>query len=97
MHIVHMASISSWSSHRAVANIMILSCRVYATNMRRIVQQGSSFSFRGLRLMVAGENPRPPALGDSPAVKCVLTCGVNHSYIHTYIHKLYLSSDFSVA
>ena len=86
VHIVHMASISSWSSHRAVANIMILSCRVYATNMRRIVQQGSSFSFRGLRLMVAGENPRPSALGDSPAVKCVLTCGVNHSYIHTYIH-----------
>ena len=89
VHIVHMASISSWSSHRAVANIMILSCRVYATNMRRIVQQGSSFSFRGLRLMVAGENPRPPALGDSPAVKCVLTCGVNHSYIHTYINYIY--------
>ena len=83
MHIVLVASISSWSSHRAVANIIMLSCRVYATNMRGIVQQGSSFSFRGLRLMVAGENPRPPALGDSPAVKCVLTGGVNHTWRRT--------------
>ena len=45
MHIVHVASISNWSSHRAVANIMILSCRVNETNMRGIVQQGSSFCF----------------------------------------------------
>ena len=45
MHIVHVASISNWSSHRAVANIMILSCRVNETNMRGIVQKGSSFCF----------------------------------------------------
>ena len=83
MDIVLVASISSWSRHRAVANILVLSCRVYATNVRGIVQQGSSFSFRGLRVMVAGENPRPLALGDSPAVKCVLTCGVNHTWRRT--------------
>ena len=33
--------------------------------------------------MVAGENPRSLALGDSPAVKCVLTCGVNHTWRQT--------------
>ena len=45
MHIVHVAAISNWSRHRAVANIMILSCRVHVTNVRGIVQQGSCFSF----------------------------------------------------
>ena len=47
VHIVHVAAISNWSRHRAVANIMILSCRsrVHVTNVRGIVQQGSSFSF----------------------------------------------------
>ena len=86
MHMVHVASISSWSSHRGVANIMILSCRVYATNMRGIVRQGSSFCLIVLLfpISVTGENPRSPALGDSPAVKCVLTCAVNHTRLHTY-------------
>ena len=50
----------------AVANIS--SCWVYAISRRRIVQQESTFGFVFFlfSMRVVGENPRPPALSDSP-------------------------------
>ena len=50
----------------AVANIS--SYWVYAISRRRIVEQGSTFGFVFFlfSMRVLGENPRPPALSDSP-------------------------------
>ena len=50
----------------AVANIS--SCWVYVISRRRIVQQESTFGFVFFlfSMRVVGENPRPPALSDSP-------------------------------
>ena len=52
--------------HRAIANFS--SCRVNAISRRGIVQPGSSSGsiFLLFSMKVAGENPRPPALCDSP-------------------------------
>ena len=93
VHIVHVASISNWSSHRAVANIMILSCRVYATNMRGIVQQGSSFCLIVLLFPIGvagdqaygsrGKSPVPGSWWQPCRSQCVLTCGVNHTWRRT--------------
>ena len=90
---------------RAVTNIS--SCQVYVISRRGIVQLGSSFGSifllfplkkPGLILIVAGENPRPLALGDSPVRpherSIVLNDGMEKNSGVTEINEILMRTNY---